>query len=45
MAILRLTEHKWLKWSGDKHNTERCNMLRFRVMALPILYATKTKSR
>ena len=33
VAILPLTEDKWLKWSCDKHNTERHNMLRFRVMA------------
>jgi len=22
VAILPLVKHKWLKWSGDKHNTE-----------------------
>jgi len=33
VAILPLIEHKCLKWSRDKHNTERHNMLRFRVVA------------
>jgi len=33
VAILTLNEHKRLKWSRDKHNTERQNMLSFRVMA------------
>ena len=27
-----LTEHKWMKWSRDKHNTQRHNILKFRVM-------------
>ena len=33
VAILPLIKHKWLIWSRDKHNTERHNMLRFKVMA------------
>jgi len=33
LAILPLIEHKWLKCSRDKHNTERHYMWRFRVMA------------
>ena len=33
VAILPLIEHKWLKCSRDKHNTERHYVLRFRVMA------------
>jgi len=33
VAISPLIEHKWLKCSRDKHNTERHNLLRFRVMA------------
>jgi len=42
VAILPLIDHKWLKWSRDKHNKERHKMLRFRVMVQPILYATQT---
>jgi len=40
VAILPLIEHKWLRWSHDKHNAGRHNMLKFRVMAKHILYAT-----
>jgi len=32
MAILPLNEHNWLKWSCDKHNRERRNTWRFRVI-------------
>jgi len=32
-VFLPLVEYKWCEWSRDKHNTERHNMLRFRVMA------------
>jgi len=38
MAILPLIEHKWLQWSHVKHDMERLNMLRFRVMAQLIPY-------
>jgi len=44
MVILPSIEHKWLKWSRDQHNTERHNMLRFKVMTWPILYTTYTNS-
>jgi len=33
MGMLPLIEHKWVKWSRDKHDTERHKMLRFRFMA------------
>jgi len=33
VGILPLITHKWLKWSRDKHNTERHKLLRFTVMA------------
>ena len=35
-------EHKWLKWSCDKHNknTERHNVLMFKSWLKPIPYAT-----
>jgi len=32
VAILPLIQYKWLKWSREKHNTERHNMLRFGVI-------------
>jgi len=33
VAILTLIEYKWLKWSREKYNKERHNMLWLRVMA------------
>jgi len=33
VVILPLIKHKQLKWSCEKRNIERHNMLRFRVMA------------
>jgi len=33
VAILPLIEHKCLKWSCEKHITERRNNVGFRVMA------------
>jgi len=32
LAILPLIEHKWLKWSREKHNVKKYKILRFRVM-------------
>jgi len=32
VAILPLVEHDWLKWSRDKYNTERDNILGIEVM-------------
>jgi len=40
VAILPLVEDYCLKWSHDKYNTERDNMLRFRIMVLLIFHAT-----